>query len=87
MHNESAENVIYEITTESRQSCKEVAGMRVPPVRKVYHFVRSSRKVLTFNQQISAKSARTRNKKPILNDIIYIFCNLKAVVRIILRNI
>ena len=40
--------------------------------------MRSLRKVSTFNQQISAKSAGTRNKKPILTDIIYIFCNLKA---------
>ncbi len=40
-------------------------------------YVRSLRKVSTFNQQISSKSAATRNKKPILNDIIYIFCNLK----------
>ncbi len=38
-------------------------------------------------QQISAKSAGTRNKKPIFNVIIYIFCNLKALNRIILRKI
>ncbi len=40
--------------------------------------MRSLRKVSSFNQPISAKSAGTRNKKPILNDTIYIFCNLKA---------
>ncbi len=33
-------------------------------------YVRSLRKVSTFNQQISAKSVGTRNKKLILNDII-----------------
>ena len=32
-------------------------------------YVRSLKKVSTFNQQISAKSAGTRNKKLILNDI------------------
>ena len=41
-------------------------------------YVRSLRKVSSFKQQISAKSAGTRNKKPILNDRICIFCNLKA---------
>ncbi len=50
-------------------------------------YVRSLRKVSTFSQQISAKSAGSRNKKPILNDIICIFCNLKALIRIILRKI
>ena len=50
-------------------------------------YVRLLRKVSTFNQQSSAESAGTRNKKPILNDTIYIFCNLKALIRIILRNI
>ena len=59
------------------QSCKKPAGMQVPPVRKVS----------TFNQQINAKSAGTGNKKPILNDIIYVFCNLKALTRIILRKV
>ncbi len=48
--------------------------------------MRSLSKVSTFNQQISAKSVGTRIKKPILNDIIYIFCNLKALIRIILRK-
>ena len=32
-------------------------------------YVRSLRKVSTFNQLSSAKSAGARNKKPILNDI------------------
>ena len=50
-------------------------------------YVRSLRKVSIFNQQISAKSAGTGNKKPILNDIIHIFCSLKALIRIILRKI
>ena len=33
-------------------------------------------------QQNSAKSVGTGNKKPILNDEIYIYCNLKAITRI-----
>ena len=49
--------------------------------------MRSLKKVSTFNQQISAKSAGTRNTKPILNDIIYLFCNLKVLTRVILRKI
>ncbi len=49
--------------------------------------MRSLRKVLTFNKQMSAKSAETGNKKPILNTIIYIFCNLKALIHIILRKV
>ena len=47
--------------------------MWVPPVRKVYQ-VTDMRKVSTSNQQISAKSAGTRNKKQILN---YIMCVLQ----------
>ncbi len=50
-------------------------------------YMRSLRKISTFNQQISAKSAGTRNTKPILNDIIDLFCNLKASTRVILRKI
>ena len=76
-------------------------------------YVRSLRKVSTFNQQISAKSAgtgnycyyyyyhniltggltrkaifsRALNKKPILNNMIHIFCSLKVLTRIILRKI
>ncbi len=59
----------------------------VPPVRTLgLPYVRLVREVSTFNQQISAKSAGTRNKKPILNDITFIFCNLKALARIIFRK-
>ena len=64
--------------------------LRVPPVRKVYHvWGHWGRFQLLVNrsQQISAKSAETRNKKPIFNVIIYIFCNLNALNRIILRKI
>ena len=54
------------------QSCKKAAGMRVPPVRKVYHAWGhwGSFQLLT-NRSV-------RNKKPILKDIIYIFLQFES---------
>ncbi len=51
------------------QMCKKAAGMQVPSREEGLPYVRSLRKVSNFNQQISAKSAGTKNKKPMLNDI------------------
>ncbi len=51
---------------------------------KVYHMWNT-----LLNEQINAKcsSVETRNKKSILNDIIYKFCNLKAKIHIILWKV
>ena len=56
------------------------------PWRRFTIFMRSVRKVSTLNQRISAKSAETRKEKPIFNDIIYMFCNLKALFDEKLKN-
>ena len=75
--------IICSNNSELQNSCGYAGTTR----EEVLPYVRSLRKVSTFSQQISAKSAGTRNKKPILNDIICIFCNLKALIHIILRKI
>ncbi len=56
--------------TPIQQSCKKAAGTTR---EEGLPCVRSLRKVSTFNQQISAKSAETRNKEPILSDIFIYF--------------
>ncbi len=68
--------------TELQKSCGYAGTTR----KEGLPYVRSLRKVSTFNQQISGKSAGIGNKKPILNDMIYIFCRLKTLTRIILRK-
>ena len=60
------------------QSCKKAVGLRVPHVRMVSHMWGDWGRF----QQNSVKSVENGNKKPILNDVIHIFCNLKVRIRI-----
>ena len=55
--------------TELQKGC----GYAVTTRKEGLSYVRLLRKVSTFNQQTSAESAGTRNKKPILNDTLFIY--------------